>query len=215
MCSMRIHYVGYRMNGGEMIVKGNAGCYVGCQMSSGDITVEGSADFGTGAEMTGGKIQIQGDSGDLVGGALPGSHYGMNGGTILVDGSVGNGCGFRMRRGFIAVTKNAGQSVGHQMLAGTIVFGSCETDSFGPGVGMKRGTLVCLSPMNPAGRFKFNCLSEPTVLNLLQQQAKQAGCELDEHLVGSSKFQNFSGDYTLEGKGELFVLAPEVLAPEQ
>jgi formylmethanofuran dehydrogenase subunit C len=69
------------MNGGVIIVHGNAGNEVGCFMRNGLIKIYGNIDQFTGVHMRGGTIFIQGNSGMRAGAQ-------MVGGKIVICGFI-------------------------------------------------------------------------------------------------------------------------------
>ncbi|MGI0087302.1 MAG: hypothetical protein ACREBI_05020 [Nitrosotalea sp.] len=75
--------IGYRLEQGKIVLRGNAGDYVGEAMSGGEITVQGNAGYYTGYAMSGGHIIIQGNTGGHIG------TY-MSGGVIDIEGKIGS-----------------------------------------------------------------------------------------------------------------------------
>ena len=98
----RVKWLGAKMSGGSLHIRGSAGMHAGSTMTSGTITIDGDADDWLGAEMRGGLIHVRGRAGHHAGAAYPGSRAGMRGGTLLVHGVTGDGTGAisrRIRRG--------------------------------------------------------------------------------------------------------------------
>ncbi|MDE1763805.1 MAG: hypothetical protein KGH88_06140 [Thaumarchaeota archaeon] len=79
----RADCVGYRLEQGKIVLRGNAGDYIGEAMSGGEIVIEHNAGYYIGYRMSGGHITIQGNTGDNLG------TY-MSGGVIDVKGKIGS-----------------------------------------------------------------------------------------------------------------------------
>ncbi|MCS7112174.1 MAG: formylmethanofuran dehydrogenase subunit C [Ignisphaera sp.] len=124
----KIRYLGYKMNGGRIVVEGNIGPLAGYKMSRGSIVIKGSAGNWLGARMKGGSIEVFGDAGSFIGAKLPGEKFskGMKDGTITIHGSAGSYIGLGMGGGTIIVEKSAGNMVGGYMAGGLIIVqGDC------------------------------------------------------------------------------------------
>lgn len=121
---------------------------IGTRLRHGQIRMEGAAGNRLGQDMRGGLIQVAGDAGNLVGGPSRGMRCGMRGGAIVIHGNAGDYLGFRLRRGTILALGEAQFGVGAEMVAGTIAIGRVgargRVGASGLGVGMRRGTIVCL-----------------------------------------------------------------------
>ncbi len=109
----RINYLG-KNNNKKITLKGDAGHYLGYYMQGGEIIVEGSTGDRVGSSMNGGKILIRGNSGNWLGES-------MQSGEIVVEGSAGAGAGLNMSDGKILVKGNAGDSAGQNMRSGRII----------------------------------------------------------------------------------------------
>lgn len=195
--------IGAGMTAGRIRVIGNAGNFVGLGMFAGEIEVTGDAGHGLGAEMRGGLIRVGSSAGDYVGGSQHGSTRGMTGGTIVVKGDAGDFVGTRMRRGLIAVGGNVGEYVAYKMLAGTIVAGS----KCGPhaGASMSRGTLWFGNQIkNLSPTFRYACTSRPAVLGMIARQLSLLGFDTGG-FDAFYEWQQYSGDFTATGRGEIFV----------
>jgi formylmethanofuran dehydrogenase subunit C len=199
-----VHWLGTRMNRGEVHISGSIGRHLGSQMRGGRITVEGDASDWVGGEMSGGTIRVQGHAGHLVGAGYRGSPRGMTGGTILIHGHAGNEIGHAMRRGLVAVGGTAGDLVGFNMLAGTIlVFG---TSGIRHGAGMRRGTIGLFgSPaFQPLSSFRHACRCQLDVLRLLARTLEglrfPPATALHDMTVDL-----FHGDLIEGGRGELLI----------
>lgn len=122
----RVKWIGYRMSGGEIVVKGNVGVNCGILMADGKIVVEGNADDWIGAKMEGGEIVVKGSAGSVIGCAYYGDATGMSGGKITIEGNAGNYIGEKMAGGEIEIEGNAGDFIGTEMKDGSItIHGSC------------------------------------------------------------------------------------------
>ncbi len=129
----KIRYLGYKMNGGKIVVEGDTGHLAGYKMIKGSIIVRGSTGNWLGAKMKGGSIEVFGDAGNFIGAKLPGEELGkgMKNGTIIIHGSVGSYIGLGMSGGTIIVEKNAGNMVGGYMTGGLIIVQESSGDFIG------------------------------------------------------------------------------------
>jgi len=198
-----VHWIGARMDGGEIRVAGTAGRHVGSEMTAGTIVVEGDAGDWVGGELHGGTIHVRGRAGHLVGAAYRGSRRGMTGGTILIEAAAGNEIGHTLRRGLIAVG-GAGDFAGVNMIAGTLlVLGPC---GIRPGANMRRGTIGLFGPEPPRllPSFRYACRYRPPFLPLL-------AAELGRHRfpmcdgIASAEVELFHGDLVTLGRGEILL----------
>ncbi len=135
-------YLGYKMTGGRIIVRGDGGHLVGYKMSGGSIVVYGNVGNWLGAKMRGGEIEVHGNAGSFVGAKLLGEKpgRGMRGGTIAVHGSAGSFIGFGMGGGTIIINNNAGDGIGVDMAGGTIIIQN--NAGLHHGIGMSGGRVV-------------------------------------------------------------------------
>ncbi len=125
----KLKYLGYRMSGGRIVVKGDVGHLAGYRMSGGSIVIEGGAGSYLGAKMKGGTIEVFGDVGDFAGGKLQGEKpgKGMSGGAIVIHGNAGSQIGVGMSKGTIIIEGSAKLLVGAFMTGGSIlVQGDCS-----------------------------------------------------------------------------------------
>lgn len=195
-----VHWIGAKMDEGEIKIVGDVGRHVGSQMVGGAIDVSGDAGDFSGCEMTGGSIRIRGNASDWLGGGYPGTNAAMNGGRIMVDGDAGDGVGSAMRRGMIGVMGDVGKLVGWNMRAGTIfVGGKWGAD---PGTGMVRGTIILNGNSEASDlpvTFGRSGGFEPVFLPVL---LKQHGISLgDVHTT----YDLYCGDVLKGGRGEIFL----------
>ncbi len=196
----RFDRIGWQMDGGQLIVEGNAGDYAGACMRSGDIRIDGHARDLAACEMAGGNLAVQGNVGDFAASTLPGSMDGMRGGTLVVKGSAGARFGDRMRRGSALVLGDAGDFLASRMVAGTIaVGGGCGAH---PGFGMRRGSVVFAGsspPMPPT--FVAGIAETPVFWQLLSRDlARRGGAFAD---LPAKRIERWLGDLAADGKGEL------------
>ncbi len=109
----RINYLG-KENRKKIIIKGDTGHYLGYYMQGGEIIVEGSAGDRAGSCMNGGRIIIKGEAGSWLGES-------MQNGEIIVEGNAGTGAGFNMSNGKIWIKGDASHSLGYSMRGGQII----------------------------------------------------------------------------------------------
>jgi len=201
----RVKWIGRGMTRGSVRVEGNAGMHLGAYMKGGAIEVTGNASDWVGAEMKNGRIHVHGSAGGQIGAAYRGSLQGMRGGVIRVDGSAGLEIGMRMRRGLIVIGGPVRDFAGLQMKGGTIcLLGGAELRT---GAWMIRGTIVSLAPVPLLPTFSYNCEGTPTVMRLLARELAAMGLHLpcDEQ---QGVYQQYSGDFSVPGRGELFIWKP-------
>jgi formylmethanofuran dehydrogenase subunit C len=198
-----VHWIGARMQSGEVRIYGEAGRHVGSEMSGGRIQVWGSAGDWLGAELHGGLIHVRGSAGHLVGAAYRGSSRGMTGGTILVEGSAGNEIGHTMGRGLIAIGGACGDLVGFNLLAGTILVAG--QPGIRPGAGMHRGTIGfagAAPELLPS--FAFACRFRPTFVALLTREISRWWPSCAEQF-DPTPWDLYHGDLIEGGRGEILV----------
>lgn len=206
----QVKWIGRKMTSGRIVVHGGVGMHLGAHMKGGVIEVEGDASDWVGAEMTGGFIRVRGNSGGQVGAAYRGSLSGMRGGTIIVDGSAGLEIGMRMRRGTIVIGGAAKDFAGLQMKGGTIVL--LRGAEIRTGAWMVRGTIVSLAPLRLLPTFAFDCLQNPVFLNIYARRLRELGIALP-YAAGEGRYECFSGDSSVPGKGELLIWQPQGSPP--
>ena len=203
-----VHWVGAKMQRGQIYIDGDVGRHVGSEMTGGRIEVAGNAGDWLGGEMHGGRIRVRGRAGHLTGAAYRGSSRGMTGGTILVAGDVGNEIGHTMRRGLLVVGGNVGDLAAFNMLAGTILI--CGEGGIRHAAGMKRGTLAFLGQWAPEllPTFRFACRYQPTVLTVLLRELRLQGFPVGDDLL-STQFDLYNGDLIEGGRGEILIRADD------
>ena len=136
------------MNGGSILVRGDAGSGLAANMKSGRVEVLGNCGDYLAMGMRNGTVIVHGSAGDYVGGPAVGQRRGMHGGDCIVLGDVGARAAERMRRGTLYVGGNAGDYGATQMIAGTfIVMGDIGVAWAG---GMRRGSIILSHPTSQA-----------------------------------------------------------------
>lgn len=201
----KVRWLGRAMSQGSMTVHGTVGMHLGAYMTGGRIEVHGHASDWIGAEMKNGFIHIHGNAGGQIGAAYRGSLSGMRNGTIIVDGSAGLEVGMRMRRGTIIVGGPAKDFTGLQMKGGTIIL--LEGAEIRTGAWMNRGTIISLKPLTMMPTFALATEFTPTVFNLIAKHVEAFGIKLPTD-VNEGRYQLYSGDLSVPGKGEIFVWQP-------
>ena len=199
-----VHWIGAKMNSGQIRIAGNCGRHLGSEMKGGTIHIEGNASDWVGAEMRGGLIHVLGRAGHLIGAAYRGSAVGMRGGTIMIEGDVGNEIGHTMRRGTLSVGGNAGDLAGFNMLAGSIlVFGN---GGIRHGAAMRRGTIGFFGDEKPVmlPTFTKACQINSDILNLMFRDLSRKGF-LATRGISPFEIDVFNGDQLEGGRGEILV----------
>jgi formylmethanofuran dehydrogenase subunit C len=179
------------------------GGWCGAGMQGGELVVEGDAGDWAGAAMRGGRLVVRGSVGRRLGGELTGAR--MRGGEILVHGDAGDEVGAGVRRGLIAVAGRVGAGAGVRALAGTIVaLGGIGAH---PGLAMRRATLVAPPPVTPPPTYALACAYRPPFLSICLRRLRALGLPLgDEWLAG--RYARWSGDRLDLGRAEILVLEP-------
>ena len=201
----KVRWIGRRMTKGSITVHGNAGMHLGANMKNGRIEVHGDGSDWIGAEMKNGFIHVHGNAGGQIGAAYRGALSGMKNGTIIVDGSAGLEVGMRMRRGTIILGGQARDFCGLQMKGGTIVL--CDGAEIRAGAWMQRGTIISLKPLQLMPTFNYANDFNPTFMNVYAKQLKQYGIDLP-CARSAGRYQRYSGDHAVPGKGEVLVWQP-------
>lgn len=200
-----VHWIGAKMQTGELRIEGSAGRHVGSGLRGGEIHVSGDVGDWLGAEMRSGLIHVRGSAGDQAGAAYRGSPRGMTGGTLLIAGNSGSETGYLMRRGLIAVGGDAGDFAAWNIIAGTmLVFGSVGRRA---AAGMRRGTLAVFGHQPVLlPTFRAAGFGNPTFLRLYFAELKRHGFKVDERLC-HAELRLFAGDALTVGKGEVLTRA--------
>ncbi len=197
-----IKWLGAKMAGGRLTIRGPAGTHLGSGMTGGAIEVHGNVDDWAGAEMRGGIIRIHGSAGDHAGAAYPGSRRGMRGGELLIDGDAGDELGAVMRRGVIAAGGRIGAFAAAGMVAGSVF-------AFGPvgpnaAAGMKRGTLAIFGPgFDLLPTFRYDCTCRPPFIDLYLRRLRTLGFPVPA--ADGGLYRRYRGDLVALGLGEILV----------
>lgn len=200
----KVDHLAARLDGGTIIVEGDAGSYAGRKQKAGHLDIRGSAGDYLASKLSGGLITVKGNAGDFVGGIKAGEKFAMAGGTVVVEGSIGDRAGDRMRRGTIIVRGKIGDHAASRMMGGTLW---TET-GFGrdPGVLLRRGTLIgpkadkVLATYSDGGRHD---------LVILQIMWRHLSATLGSNAPARppALVRKLSGDMAEMGKGELLLLS--------
>ena len=198
----RCDKIGAVLDGGEIVVEGNAGAYLGAGMKGGKIEVKGSTGVLAGASMAGGSIAISGDAGERAAGINVGETMGMKRGVLTIGGNAGPLLGERMRRGLVIVGGDAGDYAGGRMIAGAILF-KRGVGRYA-GYGLRRGSLIFMEePKDILPTFGDCGVMEFDYLRLLEHWLREAGKKVN--LGGRAR--RLMGDMSVLGKGEMLILA--------
>ena len=197
--------IGAGMDGGELIVDGDAGDRAGAGMRGGHLHVLGSIGNDAGSAMAGGVLRVTGNAGDRLGAAAPGAAKGMTGGEIIVGGSAGAEAGARARRGLIVVGGDTGDDAARAMIAGSlIVLGRTGRN---PGRGNKRGSIVAAGALEVPATYRYACTFKPPHLRLtFAYLQRQYGVAVEDRLFDGT-WRRYCGDIGDPGKGEILVLS--------
>jgi formylmethanofuran dehydrogenase subunit C len=201
----KVKWIGRGMTRGRIKVVGNVGMHLGAYMKGGVIEVSGNASDWVGAEMTDGLIRVGGNAGGQVGAAYRGSLAGMKGGAIVIGGTAGLEVAMRMKRGVIVIGGPARDFAGLQMKGGTLfLLSGAELRT---GAWMFRGTIVSLAPLPLLPTFAFASAYQPTFLRIYARYLQTLGVTIPQ----GGSFNRFTGDSSVPGKGELFLLKRHAL----
>ncbi len=195
MDTHKIRYLGYKMNGGKIVVKGDIGPLAGYKMINGNIIIEGNAGSWLGVKMKNGFIEVHKNAGDFIGAKLQGERpgKGMRGGMIVIHGNAGSNIGAGMKKGTIIIEGNAGNMVGAYMVGGSIlVQGNCGSFA---GARMTGGKIVVNGTIDG--------ILPSFYVDSIVGAAKVKG------RVFKKPFMLFMGDVIVNGKGLLFVAYEE------
>jgi formylmethanofuran dehydrogenase subunit C len=199
--SERFDRVAAGMDGGDVVVDGDAGLLAGRAMTGGRLEVRGSAGAFAASGLRGGIVEIRGDAGANLGGPLAGERTGMSGGSVVVRGRAGPRAGDRMRRGLIVVEGEAGEFPGARMIAGTLVV--CGAVGRLPGTLMRRGTLLLGGAAELSPTFVAIGGGTPAFAALLARAL--APLSTVAAAVAARPWQRFAGDMATLGRGEILL----------
>ncbi len=146
-------YIGSGMGNKHVTIHGIPGNDLGCYLNGGTIVVNGNAQDATGDTMNEGAIIIHGSSGDATG-------YAMRGGKILVKGNAGYRAGIHMKaykthHPLIVIGGEAGSFLGEYQAGGTIIVLGLNSKKKAPvgslcGTGMHGGKMYLRGEELPA-----------------------------------------------------------------
>lgn len=198
--------IGAGLSEGTVMVEGDVGDHAGAGIAGGRLEIGGNAGYATGETMAGGLIIVRGNTGNRAGAAAPGRKRGMTGGELIVLGNAGDETGAAMRRGMVAVGGSTGRCSLLSAIAGTVV--SCGPAGADAGLWNKRGSLVCLSEVEPGASYRYACVFQPVYLRLLLRRLRDVHRlpVSAEHIDGT--FRRYSGDLSEVGKGEILAWSP-------
>ncbi len=201
----RLDFIGRDLDGGAIVVDGDAGACLGQGMCGGRLRVTGSVGPWAAAAMGDGVIDIGGDAGDFLGAALPGAMRGMGGGLVTVAGRAGARAGDRMRRGTIVVGGGVGPYAGSRMIAGTLITLGAAAGAY-PGFLMRRGSLLLRRPAERLLPTFADCGTHDLgFLRLLAAALRHSGpCGALLDGLGT-RVRRFVGDGAVGGRGEILV----------
>jgi formylmethanofuran dehydrogenase subunit C len=199
----RVAGLGTGMAAGRLTVAGDAGRHVGAGMRDGELIVEGDAGDWAGANMRGGRLVVRGSAGRRLGGAYAGARAGMRGGEILVHGDAGEEAGAGLRRGLIAVAGQVGGAAGLRALAGTIV--ALAALGAHPGPGMRRASIVAMSPAGLLPTYARACTYRPPFLRLCLRRLRALGLPVTGEQI-DGRYTRWSGDALELMRGEILIL---------
>jgi formylmethanofuran dehydrogenase subunit C len=189
------------MNGGEVLVEGDAGDRVGADMKAGSLDVRGSVGDDAGMAMAGGVLTVTGDAGDRLGAAAPGAAKGMTGGEIIVHGSAGADAGARARRGLIVVGGDTGSFPARAMIAGTlVVVGRTGSE---PGRSSKRGTIIAVGGITVPESYWFACTFRPPHVRLTMTYLRRHYRVGVDERIAAGLYRRHCGDAGAPGRGEI------------
>jgi formylmethanofuran dehydrogenase subunit C len=198
--------VGAGLSEGFVRVEGDVGNRAGAELSGGRLELGGNAGHSTGEGMSGGLLVVRGNTGDRAGAAAPGRKRGMTGGELVILGNAGEETGALMRRGLVAVGGTTGRCTLLSTIAGTVV--ACGATGADAALWNKRGSLICLGPVEPSATYRYACTIQPVYLRLLFRRLRDVlGLPVTaQHIDG--RFRRYSGDFSETGKGEILAWSP-------
>lgn len=196
--------VGAGLEGGSLLLEGDAGEFAGRAMSGGRLDLRGDVGRLAASGLRGGQVEIAGDAGADLGGAAPGERNGMDGGVVLVRGSAGARAAGRLRRGLVVVEGDAGEEAASSMVAGTLVV----CGAAGPGLGrlLRRGTVVLGHAGAAPDGFVASGGSPGVFLGLLAGSLRPVSAAAAAAAARATR--RWLGDQATLGKGELLMPEP-------
>ena len=201
--SERFDCVGAGMDGGAVMLDGEAGALAGRAMTGGRLEVRGNAGPFAASGLRGGTVEIAGDVGERLGGGIAGETLGMSGGSVVVRGQAGERAGDRLRRGLIVVEGDAGAFAAARMIAGTLVV--CGAAGRLPGYLMRRGTLLVGGHADPPPTFVPVGGVTPVFAALLARALSPLSTRAAALAAGP--WRRLAGDMAVLGRGEMLMCA--------
>lgn len=200
--SVRLDFVGAKLDAGKLTVDGSVGAYAGRQMTGGTLNITRNAGASLGSNLRGGLISVGRDVGEHLGGPRAGERDGMAGGIVVVGGSIGNFAGTRMRRGTVIARDTIGDSAGARMMGGTV----WALKGFGasPGIQMRRGTLIAPAASHILSTFVDCGAHELVAMRILSGYLRATLGEGAPPVI-SGPVRKYAGDMASLGKGELLL----------
>lgn len=199
--SERFDLLGAGMDGGVVLLDGEAGVLAGRAMTGGRLEVRGNAGPFAASGLRGGAVDIGGDAGERLGGGIAGETLGMSGGSVLVRGRAGERAGDRMRRGLIVVEGDVGAFAAARMIAGTLVV--CGAAGRLPGYLMRRGTLLLGGSAEPPPTF-VPVGGATSVFAALLARAL-APLSARAAALAAGPWRRLAGDMAVLGRGEILL----------
>jgi len=199
----RFDRLGWQMNGGSIVVEGDAGDYAGACMTDGEIEIKGSGRDLAACEMAGGTLRVAGNVGAFAASTLPGSMDGMRGGTLVVRGNAGERFADRMRRGTAVVFGDAADFLASRMVAGTVALGGhCGAQC---GYAMRRGSVVFAGSHPDVSPTFIEAINDAAVFwqLLARDLARHGGVFAD---LPARRCTRHLGDLAAGGQGELITV---------
>jgi formylmethanofuran dehydrogenase subunit C len=201
--SALLDHVGAGLEGGSLVLEGDAGDFAGRSMTGGRLELRGSVGRLAASGLRGGTVEIAGDAGALLAGPAPGERAGMDGGTVLLRGSAGPQAADRMRRGLVVIEGDAGTHAASCMVAGTLVV--CGRAGASPGTLLRRGTVVLGHAVPAPDGFLPSGRTPGVFQNLLAAALRPLSTAAADAAARAGR--RLLGDQAALGKGEM--LLPE------
>ncbi len=198
-------YIATGVSDKRIEIIGTPGNALGAYLDGGEVIVRGNAQDAAGDTMNGGKIVIYGNSGDATG-------YAMRGGKIYVRGNTGYRAGIHMKayenlKPVLVVGGRAGSFLGEYQAGGIIVV-------LGMSDGLPIVHNFCGTGMH-GGVIYLRCDELPHRLPSKVRAARTRGCDVPElvEIVDDfcSYFEEFEPDRVLNAN--FFVLTPDTENP--
>jgi formylmethanofuran dehydrogenase subunit C len=199
--SERFDNVGAGLDGGDIVLEGDAGLFAGRGMTAGRLEIRGNAGAFAASGLKGGCVEIGGDVQEHLGGPAAGKTRGVSGGVVVVRGRAGARAGDRMRRGLIVIEGDAGEFAAARMIAGTVVI--CGAAGRLPGYLMRRGTLLIGGAAEPPPTF----VAVGGTTEVFAALLARALAPLSRLAAGLAEvpWQRLAGDMATLGRGEMLL----------